>query len=295
MRTIKKWLTVAVMFICCSTISAYDFVVDGIYYNITSPSELTCEVTFYSESSSSNAYKGKIVIPTTVNYSGKTYNVIGIGKKAFYWNTGLTSIVISETITSIGYQAFDGCYSLTSVIIPKNVINIDNYAFGYCTKLKEVFILGKPTVAYNAFSDCHSALEVYYGKDMVTFDENISNYGDTHNVSYTNNLKAYTATLHDYELETDAGTHTTNLMFTYFDGVNFDVEIPYTYTINKAPLTIKVNDAEKVYGDENPQFTYSVSGFVNNEDESALSSEVSFATTAEKGSKVGTYICKCNC
>lgn len=321
MKTLKKWLAVAVMFICCSTISAYDFEVDGICYDVKSPSKLTCQVTYYSrnKTENSNYYKGDIVIPASVISGGKTYSVTEIDQWAFCGCSYLKSIVLPEGITYIWDGAFSGCTSLkyikfpesltkidminsaasdgafygctslTSIVIPKNVTYIGKHTFYSCNNLKEVFILGSPTVASYAFSYCHSALEVYHAEDMITFDKNIINYGDTHNVSYTNNLKAYTATLHDYKLETDAGTHTTNLMFTYSDGVNFDVEIPYTYTINKAPLTIKVNDAEKVYGDENPQFTYSVSGFVNNEDENALSSDVSFTTTAEKGSKVGTY------
>ena len=93
-------------------------------------------------------------------------------------------------------------------------------------------------------------------------------------------------------LSKEAGIHEATVKAIYSNGL--EVDIPYTYTINKAPLTIKVNDAEKIYGDENPEFTYSFSGFVNNEDESVLSSAVAFSTKANKKSGAGTYSVSAN-
>lgn len=60
-------------------------------------------------------------------------------------------------------------------------------------------------------------------------------------------------------------------------------------TITKALLTIKVNDATKEYGDPDPEFTFTYSGFKNNESESALISKprVAIDTTSFD---VGTYL-----
>lgn len=68
--------------------SAYEFTVDGIYYNVESLTDLTCSVTSGDES-----YTGDIVIPDKVTYKNKTL-----------------------TVTEIGYGAFEGCSGLTSFI-----------------------------------------------------------------------------------------------------------------------------------------------------------------------------------
>ena len=86
---------------------AYVFEADGIYYNITSLSDLTVEVTY--ETTSYNSYSGKITIPDTVTYNGKTYAVTSIGSSAFRNCTSLTSITIPDAVTSIGSYAFYNC------------------------------------------------------------------------------------------------------------------------------------------------------------------------------------------
>ena len=52
--------------------------------------------------------------------------------------TGLTSIEISNSVTSIGDYAFCGCTGLTSITIPNSVISIGDDAFRGCTGLKRV-------------------------------------------------------------------------------------------------------------------------------------------------------------
>ncbi|MDE6515798.1 MAG: leucine-rich repeat domain-containing protein, partial [Bacteroidales bacterium] len=81
---------------------AYDFEVDGIYYNVLSGA--TNEVAVVSGEWA--AYSGTVVIPATVTYDGKTYRVTSIGKEAFFGRTGLTSVTIPESVTSIGEYAF---------------------------------------------------------------------------------------------------------------------------------------------------------------------------------------------
>ena len=54
-------------------------------------------------------------------------------------------------------------------------------------------------------------------------------------------------------------------------------------------LTVKVSNSLREYGDDNPQFNFSYTGFVNGEDERALATPPSATTTATKTSNVGTY------
>lgn len=61
-----------------------------------------------------------------------------------------------------------------------------------------------------------------------------------------------------------------------------------TFTINKALLNIKANDASRLYGDSNPAFSASFSGFKNGDNSSAFTG-LDFATTAGLSSNVGKY------
>ena len=77
---IKLMLPVLLCIVSLSA-SAHDFEVGGIYYNITSSTDLTVAVTFrggyYSDYY--NEYSGQVSIPETVAYNEKTYRVTSIG------------------------------------------------------------------------------------------------------------------------------------------------------------------------------------------------------------------------
>lgn len=62
-----------------------------------------------------------------------------------------------------------------------------------------------------------------------------------------------------------------------------------TLTITKAALTASVADASRIYGDENPEFAVSYSGFRLSDDASSLTTPASAATEATVASSVGTY------
>jgi|SRR5665213_371300 len=57
-------------------------------------------------------------------------SVIRIGENAFAGCTGLASVTIGNSVTSIGDQAFNDCGNLTSVMIGNSVTSIGGWAFG---------------------------------------------------------------------------------------------------------------------------------------------------------------------
>ena len=70
--------------------------------------------------------------------------ITGIGSYAFYGETyltqsyrftGLTEVVLPNSLTKIEYNAFDGCTELASMTIPPSVTNIYSDAFANCDKL----------------------------------------------------------------------------------------------------------------------------------------------------------------
>ena len=71
---------------------------------------------------------------------------------------------------------------------------------------------------------------------------------------------------------------------------NYSVtETPGTLTVKKVLLTVTADDKQKVYGQPNPAFTASYSGFVLGEGPAALGGTLSFATQATDASDVGSY------
>lgn len=64
---------------------------------------------------------------------------------------------------------------------------------------------------------------------------------------------------------------------------------PGTLTVTPAPLTIKANNATRLYYNDNPTFSYTCNGFVNSENNSVLSPAPTLSTTATQSSDTGTY------
>ncbi len=64
--------------------------------------------------------------------------VTAIGDEAFYNCSGLTSVIIPDSVKDIGAGAFFGCSGLTSVTIGNSVTSIGTSAFSGCNKLVEV-------------------------------------------------------------------------------------------------------------------------------------------------------------
>lgn len=135
MKTIKRLLITIAVLLCSATASAYDFEVDGIYYNIISTTDLTVKVT-----SGDNNYSGEIIIPNAITYKSRTLKVVAIGDKAFFRCDSLVNITIPNSVASIGYQAFYGCSALASAVIPNSVTTIGNEAFAGCNSLTDLYI-----------------------------------------------------------------------------------------------------------------------------------------------------------
>ena len=130
--------------------SAYDVVVDGIYYNLikeTKTAEVTCP--------SYNYYSGEIIIPESITFKETEISVSSIGEDAFRRCYNLTSVSIPNSVTSIGSYAFFNCSNLTSVSIPNSVTSIGNYAFSDCSNLTSVTIPNSVTsIGEGTFYKC---------------------------------------------------------------------------------------------------------------------------------------------
>jgi hypothetical protein len=127
--SMKNSLLLAFLSVLTISANAYDFMADGLYYNITSSN--TVEVTYKTKATS--YYSGDLVIPGTVSYNGSAYTVTSVGKNAFNNCSNLTSVEFPSTVISIGDSAFIDCKYLTTLTIPNSVNSIGTLAF-YNTK-----------------------------------------------------------------------------------------------------------------------------------------------------------------
>ena len=169
-----KQLFVAFIALLCS-LSATALTIktdEGYRYKVIDDDALTVEFT----SNGTRGYTDSIiVIPSKITYEGTTYDVVGIGSRAFRNSRNLKSVIIPSSVTSIAANAFASCPKLTSITIPESVETIDATAFAITgslatvtfnnkvvadygfTGLKNVIIgKGVTTVSNDAFAGCDS-------------------------------------------------------------------------------------------------------------------------------------------
>ena len=92
-------------------VSAYDFKVDGIYYNILDADAKTVEVTHvFLGSIKEPCYSGVVIIPEIVVYADVEYSVSSIEDSAFEYCDDLTEVTIPNSVISIGYRTFYSCF-----------------------------------------------------------------------------------------------------------------------------------------------------------------------------------------
>ena len=118
------------------------------------------------------------------SYDGttKTLSIFGKGAMAaYYWPwssylTEITTIVISDGVTSIGAGAFWGCTSLASIEIPASVTSIDSWAFYGCTSLASIVIPdGVTSIGEEAFLGCTSLESLEIPASVTSIGENAFN------------------------------------------------------------------------------------------------------------------------
>ncbi len=142
--TMKKLILLLASFLCIANIWAYDFEVDGIYYDLKTEynsstytyDSVACAtykafaITYTTEYIRTD-YSGDITIPSSVTYNGKTYQVIGISYNIFSYCKNITSVTIPATTKYFYHEGdsygqliadmfaimFNGCSNLTSITV----------------------------------------------------------------------------------------------------------------------------------------------------------------------------------
>ena len=131
---------------------AYDFEVNGIYYNIDGNSAIVTN-------NPQVLYSGDVIIPSTVTYMGKRYPVTTIGQSAFKNSIGIRTVSIPSSVFYIKDYAFEGCEGILSLYLPSSIMSIGNRSFSGCTNLISITIPENVySIGYESFLDCINLL-----------------------------------------------------------------------------------------------------------------------------------------
>ena len=175
MKLIKLLFTAFALLLCGGIVFAHDFEQDGIYYKILSETDKIIEVTYKGDSyySYSDEYQGSIILPESVINADTEYKVVGIGDYSFYKCSGLTSIVIPDSVSSIGDYAFHSCSNLSSLTIGKGVTSIGSYAFQICYFLDTIINYSPLIITKGSTNNGYVG---YYADKVVYADEQVGNF-----------------------------------------------------------------------------------------------------------------------
>ena len=117
---------------------------------------------------------GELVIPETVSYDGKTYDVTSIGKYAFYWCSELTGdLTIPDSVTSIGDYAFSNCSAFNGILtISSNITSIGSHAFYGCSGFRYAIIKSSnaPSLGDYALDTNNYSFIIYYPYNGTGYD-----------------------------------------------------------------------------------------------------------------------------
>ena len=123
-----------------------------------------------------------------------------------------------------------------------------------------------------------------YGNPNPEFSSVITGFVEGENAENQNMTVDYTC---DADGQSNVGNYR---ILASVNAPNYEVTYHYgTLAVTKAPLTLKVKNTSRLYGDENPQFELTYTGLRNNETSPTWTQAVKVATTATQKSHCGVY------
>lgn len=121
------------------------------------------------------------------------------------------------------------------------------------------------------------------------FSTGASSTNNTIPITYTSSNTAVATITGNTIHITGAGTTTITAMQAGNDGYFPATDVVRTLTVNKAALSVRVNDATKTTGEANPPFTLTYTGFVLGETATNLTTQPQVVTSATANSSPGYY------
>jgi hypothetical protein len=220
-------------------------------------------------------------LTVTANNAGRYY---GSANPTFTY--AVTGFVLGENASVLsGSPSISSAATPTSpvgnypITITQGSLSAANYTFA--------FVNGTLTVNPVTLTITASNASRAYGSANPTFTYTPTGFVNGENASVLSGSPSISSTatpaspIGNYPITITQGSlSATNYTFTFVNG---------TLTVQRAALTVTADDAEKNYGSANPTFTYTITGFVNGENESVVSGSPSISSTAVQASPVGDY------
>ena len=208
---------------------------------------------------------GALEIPAVVKANGVEFNVKALGANSLASCVNMTSLKLNEGLVSIGPQAIRWCSKIKEIVVPNSVKEVWG-AFLTEDHGLETVVLGTSleTVYTDAFWGVSMNLKSIFSLNPVpptcilpdrTFED------------LPDNVTLYVPIGSKEAYETAPG-------WDYFAG--------HIVEMDMSPVTVKVKNSSRVYGDENPVFEFETEG-------GALIGEPEIVCSADKNTGVGTY------
>lgn len=141
---------IAAVFVTSEALSQ-DFESNGICYNVTGGDEVAVVERIGQDGV--NEYSGVIIVPESVFFDGFNYRVTKVDEYAFS-GSGVTAVVLPNSITRLGESAFADATELRQVTLPLGLREIPKYCFAG-TSLSDIALPeGVERIGYGAFQEC---------------------------------------------------------------------------------------------------------------------------------------------
>jgi|GEM_PF-666750 len=252
----------------------------GIYVNEIIASGLTSNnynITFVPGTLTIN----KAVLTVTANYMEKTYD----GNPCSRFSVTYTGFVNGEDETCLGgalafnEEAINAVDAGEHDIIPSGLTS-DNYEISFVPGKLEI----EPA---NLTVTAEAKSKTYDGLAFTDFSVSYSEFAPGEDESCLGGALAFRG---ESTTAVNAGTYVDEIIPYGLSSDNYDITfVPGTLTINKAPLTVTADDKSKVYGEDDPALTYTLSGELFFGDTASVVSGVVLSTVTGSAATAGTH------
>ena len=139
---------------------------NGLTYSIASPDTFTCIVTGRGSSKADRSSVSVSVRPFMV-FEDVRYRVVMVGDSAFFADSLIKVLSISEGVERLSFHACDGCENLRNVSLPLSLRSIGESAFRGCHSLQHIIL--PPYIdrlPLSMFRECSSLKNIHFPEGL---------------------------------------------------------------------------------------------------------------------------------